>query len=280
MTEEVRFDLTPEESFDDFEALWETQANDDEIFDYDAPAESGIIRADPEEFPTMAELADISAAIDALPAEQRIEILFDNMSTQRKLLLAILAQCETPQDNEELTAFIAQLQETNRSIFTPDGVLHHLHRAGALARQTAEGEDYETVDLSPRTVTDEFGVEFLEATEPPAIYWVTTPEGAAVVAENKPAEGLQTLLAEESQYAHIYRIVLENAAVGNGTTEKLLGPIVNNDPALKSPRMYVPRFFDKLDYYSAIAWNGQAWAITDLGREALEGLRQATTATE
>ncbi len=272
MAQEDIFDLSPDEGYDSFNPL--ADFNPDEQ-DFDAPLESGIIRADPREFPTMEALAQTSEELAAQPARVRIATLLDNMKPSRRLLISVMARCEEPVSNSEAIRYIGEFQENEKSIFSPDTILHHLHRAGALERLTEDGAFYEDLDLEPETVVVD-GVAYLEPKTPPEIFWHTTAEGSEVVEGNRPAERLEALFENEPAYHHIYRIVLEHAKSDAGALEKTLAPLVNDDPALQKPRMYVPRFIDRLAENDAIAWRVGAWRITELGERALAELEETT----
>lgn len=268
MAQEDIFDLSPDEGFDSFNPLADFNPDDQ---DFDAPLESGVVRVDPREFPTMEALAQTSEELASQPTRVRIATLFENMKPSRRLLISVLARCEEPLSNTEAIAMISEFQENEKSIFSPDTILHHLHRAGALERLTEDGAFYEDLDLEPETVVVD-GVAYLEPKTPPEIFWHTTAEGSEVVEGNRPAERLAILFENEPSYLHIYRTVLEHAQSDAGALEKTLGPLVNADPALQKPRMYVPRFIERLAENDAIAWRNGAWRITELGSQALADL--------
>lgn len=268
MTQDDFFDLSLEEDFDSFDPLSDFSVDEDET---DIPLESGIMRPEPKEFPTAEALAQETEQMAAQPPEVRIAALFDNMQPSRKLLLTVLDRCLEPQANDDVVEAIADYQRNAKSVFTPDLILHHLHRAGALERLTEEGEDYEALDLEPKTVVID-GVEYLESTTPPEIWWHTTPEGAEVVEGDRPADRLSGLIDSEPQYHAIFKTVLEYAARPEGTSEKELGNLLNNEPVLQNPRMYAQRFIGKLNECEALVWRDRRWHITDLGNEALTSL--------
>ena len=268
MTQDDFFDLSLEEDFDSFNPLSDFDVDDD---DTDIPLESGIMRPEPKEFPTADALVQSTEQMAAQPAAVRIATLFDNMQPSRKLLLLVMERCLEPQSNEAIVEIITDYMRNAKSIFTPELILHHLHRAGALERLTEEGDDYEELDLEPKTVVID-GVEYLESTMPPEIWWHTTPEGAEMVEGNRPADRLTGLIDSEPQYRTIFTTVLEYAARPEGTSEKELGNLLNNEPVLQKPRMYAQRFIGKLNECEALVWQDKRWRITDLGREALARL--------
>ncbi len=267
MTQDDFFDLSLEEESNSFNPL--SDLNIDE--DIDAPLESGIMRPDPKEFPTAEALAQSSEQLAQQPAAIRIATLFDNMQPSRKLLLDVMERCLDPQPNEDMIAFIDDYQQNIKSIFTPNLILHHLNRAGALERQTEDGADYEALDLEPTTVVID-GIEYLESSTPPKIYWHTTADGAAVLEKNHPADRLNELIGNEPQYRDIFKTVLEHADRPEGASEKELGLLLNNEPILQKPRMYAQRFLSKLNDCDALVWQDHRWRITDIGRAALASL--------
>lgn len=259
------FDLSLEEDYGTFDPLADFGPSEDDL---DAPIESGVIRAEPKEFPTAEALAQASESLASQPAAVRIATLLDNMQPSRKLLFALMERCATPQANGEITAFITELQRNSKSVFTPDLVLHHLHRAGALERLCEDGSSYEDLDLEPKVIVEN-GIEYLEPVAPPEIYWHTTADGAAALAGNRPADRLAWQLESEPQYRHLFRAVLEAAAGEDGTSEKEIAALIGGDPVLEKPRMYPQRFIGKLNECDAVKWEAKRWRITDLGRAAL-----------
>jgi hypothetical protein len=275
MSQDELFDLSPEESFDSFDPL--ADVDDVDEYDFDAPIESGVVRTDPAEFPDMDALAQISEDIAKQPAYMRIATLFENMKHYKKMLLAIMEKCMEPTSEANVLLFIEELSKVDKSTYAPEIILQHLFNAGALKRQTEDGQDYETLDFSPKTVIIN-GMEFLKPCTPPEIFWKTSKDGEDVVNANKPLENMKAIIIDEPQYRHIYKIVLEQAASENGATEKSLAPLVNDDPALQKPRMYAPRFIDKLSENSSVAWSERAWRITDTGKAVLAYIEELNDA--
>lgn len=265
MTTDDFFDLSLEEDYGTFDPLADFGPSEDDL---DAPIESGVIRAEPKEFPSAEALAQTSESLAAQPAAMRIATLLDNMQPSRKLLFALMDRCTAPQANEDVTAFIAEFQRHAKSVFTPDLILHHLHRAGALERLCEDGSSYESLNLEPSVVVED-GVEYLAPVAPPEIYWHTTADGQAALAGNRPADRLAWQLESEPQYRHLFRAVLEAAAAEDGTSEKEVAALIGDDPALEKPRMYPQRFIGKLNECDAVKWEGKRWRITDLGRAVL-----------
>ena len=272
MTQEDIFDLSPDENFNSFNPPADFNPNDQDL---DAPLESGVIRTDPREFPTMEALARTSEELAAQPARVRIATLLDNMKPSRRLLISVMARCEDPASNCEIIRYISEFQINEKSVFSPDTILHHLHRSGALERLTEDGSPYDDLDFEPETVIVD-GVTYLEPKTPPEIFWHTTDEGSEIVKGDCPAKRLEALFENEIPYHHIYRIILEHAKSSTGALEKTLAPLVNNDPALQKPRMYAPRFIERLAENNAVIWHNGAWRITELGEKALSKLSETT----
>ncbi|ACV23291.1 Uncharacterised protein [Slackia heliotrinireducens] len=279
MTQDDFFDLTPVEDFDSYDPLADTE---DEEFDLEAPAESGMFLVEPGEFPTVDELASQAEALQQAPAAQRIATLFDHMERSRKILLGILEMCDGQvQPNELVISRIEKLKANNKSVYTPDNMCMMLVRAGALRRVTQDGTDYEDIEdtLEPKRVVID-GVEYLEPVQAPQICWLTTPEGSQVVAADQPRARLRELLENEPQYRHVFRTVLEMCAPDGGTTQKALSAALDNDPALMHPRMYAMRFAERLAQNDALEWRDNAWRITDIGSEGLDIIAELDAAEQ
>jgi hypothetical protein len=264
------FDLSLEEDVDSFDPLAE---DGHEVEPEDAPAESGVVTADPREFPTNEQLAKDAEAQAQLPPEQRIATLFDHMQPYRQLLLDILRKAQQPVPNAEMKDAIAEWQQDDAGVYSPDNLCMMLVRAGALRRVTPDGEDYEELERTaePEHVVVD-GVEYLKPAVLPQICWLATPEGNAAVAGDVPEDRMRNLLESEPQYAHIYRIVLDEAGHDEGTSEKTLSKLIDHDPAVQKPRMYAMRFAGKLADAEAIVWRDGAWHITEVGKDAYDVL--------
>lgn len=208
---------------------------------------------------------------DTRPASERTAELFKRMARQQRLLLAILNHCTAPQTFASIRERVGALQEKHRSIFSLDGVCGQLEGAGALARVFENGEPYVYEDdAEPETeVVD--GVECIKPKEPPAVYWLTTDAGRAVLASYDPAAKLAKLLKDDRAYRSIYERVLTMCAQDGGATMPELSKAVDSDPLVQSPRFYAAHFVNNLEACDAVSWEPN-WVATEIGREGLEML--------
>ena len=234
------------------------------------------------------------------PAEERLAELFARMPTRRKVLLGILGLCRERQAADELPAKVDELQARNQSVFTGATLVGLLEQAGGLKHINEDGSDYvppaeepaetdadaqeeaadeqgeqescasveETPVEADAAAEDDFEVEYLEVEAPEKTYWIATEAGLALVDADDPRRRLLELLETDAVYRPVYREILETMADGP-MTKPQIDVIVKASPLTQEPRRLGGYFVDRLEKVDAIAWEG-AWAITDLGREALE----------
>jgi hypothetical protein len=211
---------------------------------------------------------------DTRSAEVRIAELFTSMAPRRKVLLGILSFCQTPQSVAAVGTEVDRLQENNFSVYTAANLCALLEKAGAVRRVTGDGDDFAQVKVEPRVVEID-GVEYLEPGTPPEAYWLNTDEGRAALEADKPLERLTELFATDAQYLPIYKRVLTLCAQEGGQTAKDLGTAVDSDPLVQKPRLYAPRFIDRLEKCDAVTWV-KTWVTTDIGAEGLAMLDDVT----
>lgn len=264
MTTESPFELELD-AFDDFDPLADTALDDAEELEF--PVGTGEnLKAGAGESPVRP-VPDH----DPRPAQVRTAELFESMATRRKTLFKILAYCAEPKPVTEVSSYIAELKQKDRSVFTASDLTTLLERAGAIERVDESGAPYQDVKLEPKTVVID-GVEYLEPATPPVACWLVTQAGREQLEANKPFEALQAVFEEEGAYLPIYKRVLTMASDALGASAKQLARAIDSDPLLKSPRYYSSRFVEKLNVCEALSWEGKVWMITDLGREALDQL--------
>jgi hypothetical protein len=206
-------------------------------------------------------------ATDTPLAEVRIADLFASMVPRRKVLLGILGFCQTPQPVAAVGAEVDRLQENDFSVYRAANLCALLEKAGAIRRVTEDGDDLTQVKVEPRVVEVD-GIEYLEPGTPPEACWLDTDEGRAALAADKPLERLTELFAADAQYLPIYKRVLMLCAQEGGQTVKDLGTAVDSDPLVQKPRLYAPRFIDRLEKCDAVTW-AKTWVTTDIGAEGL-----------
>jgi hypothetical protein len=221
-----------------------------------------------------AEAAETPEAVDERTAEERTADLFKSMAQRRKTLLGILAFVAQPQTAEAVSDEVDRLQENNFSVYTAANYCNLLEKAGAIRLITAEGTDFSQAKVEPRLVEVD-GVEYYEPGTPPQAFWVATEVGTAQLDADKPLERLRELFDADGAYLSIYKRVLTRCALDGGATTKSLGDAVDADPLVQKPRLYAPRFIDRLEKCDAIVWV-KTWQITDIGTQGLELLADVT----
>lgn len=232
---------------------------------------------DIDEIPT--ETATFETISPELPAAERIADLLEKMAPRRKVLLSIIAGCETRAAAEDVEALVADLEANNQSVYTAANYCVLLERAGALVRTDAEGGPWEESVPEPVTEVDEDGNEYLTVPEQAPTFWEATEEGLAAVAEDHPEERLAAVLADYADYRTIYERLLALCDQEGGAAMKALGDAVDNDPLLRNPRRYAAFFLEHLEKNDAVVWDG-TWKTTDLGHEVLASLQTASSESE
>lgn len=212
---------------------------------------------------------------DARTPEQRIDDLMDSMGLRAATLRRIIVLCEEPCRVCEVNERVEALQQSTYSVFSAANLCALLERAGALRRVCEDGSPYEVVDTSPRTLVDENGLEYLEVTEAPPVYWVATPEGLQAVARYAPAEGIRSLLFADDAYLPIYERVLCLCAEPDGAPMATIAQAVDNDPLVQNPRYLGSYFVERLERVGAIEW-ASPWRITESGAQVLGELGVAS----
>ena len=243
----------------------------------DADLDDEDLGRDPDlapKLPTPEEHAEQKARAAALaekPAAERIAKLFHDMPNRRTVLVALLAYMQEPRTPEELRAKAEELEEHNKSIYTSAGYCTMLQGVGAVAKVNAEGVPFsDGGKKEPETVVVD-GIEYYRPTEPPQVFWKTTPEGDAVVAANDPYGRLVQILAERERLLPIYERILQFCDVEGGRASKEIAEIVDHDPiVMEKPRLYAPYFTNLLESCEAIVWTGSGWETTEVGRRGLE----------
>jgi hypothetical protein len=252
---------------DEFDPLEDTEP-DPEDEDYEESVE--LIGA-----PELAARRTASTeATDTRPAAERIADLFDSMAPRRKVLLGILSFCQTPQLVTDVSAEVDRLQENNFSVYSAANLCMLLEKAGALRRVTQDGEEFSRAKVEPRVVEID-GVEYLEPGTAPEAYWLDTAEGREALEADKPLERLTELFATDARYLPIYKRVLTLCAQEGGQTAKALGDAIDSDPLVQNPRLYAPRFVNRLEKCDALVW-AKSWITSDIGRNGLALLDNVT----
>ena len=244
------------------------------LADLDGEGPGGVLADGEFGLPNPAAMPSLAyVEVDDRPAAERIDALLGQMAPHRAVLMAVLGRCRTPQPTDDLYAAITALQENHRSIYRPENLCVLLERAGALTLVDAEGRPCADDPAEPQVVVVD-GMEYLEAPEPEPAFWLTTPEGAAVVDANDPVARLRDLLSQDERYLPVYHLILALCAREGGIGARDAGHAVDGHPLLQEPRFYATRFMDHLERAEAIAWEG-TWQATDTGRACLAELTEA-----
>lgn len=217
------------------------------------------------------------AYVDAAqkPAEERLAVLLEQMSTQKPLLLSILSLCAEPTPVEAVHARIAELQKNRTSVFGPESLCGLLEGAGALERVDASGNPVSEGAAEAAAIVED-GVEYLAPAPRETAFWRTTEVGAARVAADDPRGRLHELMEADSAYIPIYRRILGLCAEAGGMSAADLGKRVDGDPLLQNPRFYATKFVDRLERAGGLEWK-EAWSTTEEGKALLEELGGAAS---
>ena len=214
-----------------------------------------------------------------LPAEQRIERLFERLATRRRVLLGMLRFLQEPHNPTELNELVDELQKHDYSMFKGNNYADLLEEAGAIERLNEDGTPFDTGFEQIPDIIEVDGVEYLKPVRGRRILWQNTPEGQAYLDADRPEDRMRDLFAEDTPYLHIYRQILALCAGEDGTTMAAITPIADDDPITVKPRLYAPHFVDMLEKCEAIRWDGR-WRITELGRKGLALLADAAKEEE
>ncbi|MDR3136128.1 MAG: hypothetical protein LBU07_01685 [Coriobacteriales bacterium] len=248
----------------------------DESFD---PLSDSELDTDDEDFEESIELigpgslsvrpGSATKQVDTRSAQERIADLLKAMAPHRKALYGILAFCLKPHLAKEVDGEVERLKEHSLSVFSAANLTNLLEQSGGIRRVAADGSDYNQ-NAKPQLVEEE-GIPYLRPGQAPDIYWVTTAEGRAALEADNPLQRLRELFATDSRYLPIYKRILTLCKREGGVSVRELGIHVDDDPLTQKPRLYAPRFLDRLEKCDAVIWRGN-WIITNIGTSALEFL--------
>jgi hypothetical protein len=220
----------------------------------------------------------VRAKTDIRTDAEKIVDIFKSMPTHRKTLLGILEFCIEKQRVPAVKERIADMLKASFSIYSAADYCNLLEQAGAILRVTEDGTDYTDAKTQP-VITEEDGLEYLRAGNPPATFWATTEEGRNYLEADDPLGRLRNLLESEPTYHPIYKQVLLLCSTEGGKRITELGDILDNDPLLQEPRIYTQRFVDCLEKCDALVWD-KAWKTTRVGQLGLEEIERFEKAAE
>ncbi|MDE8701840.1 hypothetical protein PZH32_02560 [Adlercreutzia equolifaciens] len=225
--------------------------------------------------PTTAE----DECVDDRPAAERIADLMSSMGLRAATLRRVIALCEQPRRAGDVNDHIDLLQEHTYSVFSPANLCALLERSGALQRVNEDGSPYKEDAAAPRAIVDEDGLEYLEVTQAPPVYWVATPAGLQAVANYEPSAEIWALLHDDSTYLPIYERVLRLCAQQDGATIAAISQAVDSDPLVQNPRYLGLYFVERLERVGALEW-ASPWRITPAGSCVLDELSAAVVSVQ
>ena len=244
--------------------------NDPGIFLPNTEGRTEFLPPDPDRVPQMPAVDQATPEYAARPAEERIRELFNNMNPHRRVLYGALRALREPVGNDQVGSVIDALRAHKFSVYSTSNICTMLETAGAVRRVLEDGTPYEDFKPEPKIVVED-GVEYWQAVPAPMPYWQITEAGQAQLDSYHPIEKLEATFAEEAEYLTLYKRVLTLCTADEGVSMKQMSAAVDSDPLVATePRNYfVQHFVEALERGEAVAWNGKAWKITEVGRQAL-----------
>lgn len=244
--------------------------NDPGIFLPNTEGRTEFLPPDPDRVPQMPAVDQATPEYAARLAEERIRELFNNMNPHRRVLYGVLRALREPVGNNQVGSVIDALRAHKFSVYSTSNICTMLETAGAVRRVLEDGTPYEDFKPKPKIVVED-GVEYWQAVSAPMPYWQITEAGQAQLDSYHPIEKLEATFAEEAEYLTLYKRVLTLCTADEGVSMKQMSAAVDSDPLVATePRNYfVQHFVEALERGEAVAWNGKAWKITEVGRQAL-----------
>ncbi len=197
---------------------------------------------------------------------QALMELIDHNPARRGVLLGIIEACEGGIASSELELKVADMQLNNRSVYSPTTLCRMLERAGALELFVPEpAEEVEDV---------EDGVEFLTIAETVDPIWTATDEAIAFSRQFSEGAAFRDIVCDrDKKYIDVYTAIMD-AAKERPRTKTEIEQITDQFEIVMHPRRFGGHFIDMLEKTDALAWNGSAWQLTELGEKMLEFVEQ------
>lgn len=206
--------------------------------------------------------------VDTRTDAEKITDLFKAMPTHRRTLLGILEFCLEKQTIPAVAARIEELDEYEVSVYKAANYNHYLAKAGAIVRIDINEENMKDIKVEP-VLIEEDGVEYYIVGTPPEAFWLTTEEGKKYLEADDPLGRLRELFEKEQKFLPIYKQVLELCSADGGASIVAMGKLIDDNPLIQKPRMYVNRFVEFLEQRGALVWK-KPWRITAIGQIGLE----------
>ena len=251
--------------FDEEALAWDPLADYDEV-DEDASGGQQGPHGDPQD------QVRYEAPADNRSAEQRVEDLFAQFATRRRVMLGLLAAAREPVRTDALQRRVEELQAHDVSVYTGYDFSTLLEEAGALQRVAADGSPFDAEAEQAPDIVEVDGVRFYRPTDGRQVFWLLTAAGRGYLEADDPAGRVAALLTREPQYGPIYERVLTRCTAEGGCATPALEALVDDDPLVQSPRRFCSYFTKALEDAGALEWVG-TWRTTAAGRDGLATLR-------
>ncbi len=208
----------------------------------------------------------------ARPAADRTRQLFEQLKSQRSILVGMVEAARTPASIDDIEHAVEDLRERRFTMYSTANLCSMLETAGAFLRVTEDGKPYSEVVIEPDVVVED-GEEYWVALRPPKVCWVSTDAAFEVCDSAGFQDKLEALFDEESELLPIYKRVLAMTAAEGGAAMSDLSAAVDSNPLIAEPRtFFVQHFVESLERCAAVEWAGKAWEATAFGKQALEDL--------
>lgn len=242
---------------------------------------SEFLPPDPDRIPTIEHsVKQDTEEYAARPAIERTRQLFEQLKSQRSILVGMVEAAHTPASTDAIEQAVEDLRERRFTMYSTANLCSMLETAGALERVTEAGEPYSQVKVEPDVVVED-GEEYWVPSTPPKVCWVATPAAFEACDAAGFQDKLEALFDEEAELLPIYKHVLSMASVEGGTTMSELSAAVDSNPLIAEPRtFFVQHFIEGLERCAAVEWIGDAWKATAFGQATLADLADVEDAYE
>lgn len=228
---------------------------------------------DPDKIPVIENaVKQDSAEYQARPAADRTRQLFEQMRSQRAILVGMVEAARTPASIDQIEQAVEDLRTRKFSLYTTANLCAMMEVAGAFERVGENGEPYDKGACEAKIEVID-GEEYWVPTTAPKVCWLATDAAFAACDASGFQGKLDALFEQESDLLPIYKRVLTMTAADGGAAMSDLSAAVDSNPLIAEPRrFFVQHFVESLERCSAVEWNGTGWSATALGKQALDGL--------
>ncbi len=176
----------------------------------------------------------------ARPAADRTRQLFEQLKSQRSILVGMVEAARTPASIDDIEHAVEDLRERRFTMYSTANLCSMLETAGAFLRVTEDGKPYSEVVIEPDVVVED-GEEYWVALRPPKVCWVSTDAAFEVCDSAGFQDKLEALFDEESELLPIYKRVLAMTAAEGGAAMSDLSAAVDSNPLADSRAAHVFR---------------------------------------